>query len=167
MNHSSHFPLCYNLRLCFQPFFNSCRGMLMSMSWSVCRNDNPNTPIGTMSEMCLGKRGVWTGEGTSKEHLVRSTARVWRRHLGKERPSLRSLCGLYSGANLLIMTTYGVCWFSPQSGFGPHKLDWWLCSRQASAELQSLTRTWEYESKTGPSSDPRVGWGIRIRALVE
>lgn len=90
---------------------------------------------------------------------------------GRERPRLCSPCGLeqwsHSGANVLIVTTYGVSWFSPQSDFGPHELDWCLCSRQASAELQSLMRTQESQSQTGPHSHPHVGWGSEPLGLCQ
>lgn len=56
------------------------------MIWSVCRNDTPKPALSREPyEMCLEKFGGWTGEDTSKEHLVRSTAWVWKRHLQGEK----------------------------------------------------------------------------------
>lgn len=91
MNHSSHFPLCYNLGLCFQPFSNQRRGTL---SWLQKWYPQPQSSRGNHVRDVSGEtwecglvrveaKSIWLetryrcGEGTCKERKVKSKFTFW------------------------------------------------------------------------------------------
>lgn len=89
--------------------------MLTSMSWSVCRNytPNPSSPMGIMSEMCLGEHGGYKPvRAQAKSTWLEAPHGYGEGNCRERKASLCPLCDhkeqhSHSGANLLMETTYG------------------------------------------------------------